>query len=375
MPSTGSDTRMYSPRSESNLGYSKDDDDYKHGYGNPEEMEKVRDQKQEEKEKPVMSETLPHLQISIPNQEPPMMPPMMEEEEEDPLQMDDQFNEGQQFGAMTGMPDMGNLSLGAATGTMPQPGGMLATGEPMEHAWSSLMKSKLDEMGTAKDKTWSQPQFEIQPGGSDISTATSRRSKQQSRSMKPGKRRGLDRAHLAVERSHLGIETKQPLRLDAQKYGQQQATQARRKLMGNVPQIPSGHGIGAETDYNPRVPKSGGSGKIKEPQTIREKGAGFAKSLSLIREDIDIIEKKMGYMQFNQMRRLVRQLKEALERKERNKKAASQGGHGNNREAGHREAQDSTTKPEGGTENLEDDPKNWGAPSLLFAAKGSGRVG
>ena len=70
MPSTGSDTRMYSPRSESNLGYSKDED-YKHGYGDPEEMEKVRDEKQAEKEKPVMSETLPHLQISIPQQEPP----------------------------------------------------------------------------------------------------------------------------------------------------------------------------------------------------------------------------------------------------------------------------------------------------------------
>ena len=50
------------------------------------------------------------------------------EEEEDPLMMDDQFNEGQQFGAMTGMPDMGNLSIGNATGTMPAPGGMLAAG-------------------------------------------------------------------------------------------------------------------------------------------------------------------------------------------------------------------------------------------------------
>ena len=82
----------------------------------------------------------------------------------------------------------------------------------------------------------------------------------------------------------------------------------------------------------------------------------------------------MDYMQFNQMRRLVRQLKEALERKEGVKRLL-QGGHGNNREAGHREGQDSTTKPEGATENLEDDPKNWGAPSLLFAARGSGRVG
>lgn len=427
---TGSDTRMYSPRSESNLGYSKDED-YKHGYGDPEEMEKVRDEKQAEKEKPVMSETLPHLQITIPEQQPPMMPPMMEEEE-DPLEMDDQFNEGQQFGAMTGMPDMGNLSLGAATGTMPAPGGMLATGEPMEMAWRLLkggmkdiltsvmetgpsatyqellysgmspedakrfvsqsmniinnnpqdysynpevIKSKLDEAGRSKDKTWRQPQFEIQPGGSRIETATSRRSKQQSRTISPGKKQGLDRAPLAVHRTHLGVETKQPLRLDAQKYGQQQATQARRKLMGNVPQIPTGHGIGAETDYNPRVPKVGGSGQIKEPKTVRERGKGFAKSVEGIRSDMEEVRKKMNYMQFTQMRRLMRDLKDALERREKSKKAAAQGGPGNNREAGHREAQDSTTKPEGATENLEDDPKNWGAPSLLFAAKGSGRVG
>jgi hypothetical protein len=31
MPMTGSDTRMYSPRSESMLGYTKDDDDYRYG--------------------------------------------------------------------------------------------------------------------------------------------------------------------------------------------------------------------------------------------------------------------------------------------------------------------------------------------------------
>tara|TARA_R100001510_G_scaffold20564_1_gene17968 strand:+ start:3416 stop:4537 length:1122 start_codon:yes stop_codon:yes gene_type:complete len=371
---TGSDTRMYSPRSESNLGYSKDDDDYKHGGGDPEQMEIMRDKKQAEKEKPVMSETLPHLQITIPKQDPPMMPPLMEEEE-DPLEMSDQFNEGQQFGAMTGMPDMGNLSIGDATGTMPAPGGMLATGEPMEDAWSSLMKSKLDEAGRSKDKTWRQPQFEIQPGGARIETATSRRSKQQSRTISPGKKRGLDRAPLAVHRTHLGVETKQPLRLDAQKYGQQQATQARRKLMGNIPQTPTGHGIGAETDYNPRVPKVGGSGQIKEPKAIREKGKSFGKSVEGIRADMEEVRKKMNYMQFTQMRRLMRDLKDALERREKSKKAAAQGGHGNNREAGHREAQDSTTKPEGATENLEDDPKNWGAPSLLFAAKGSGRVG
>lgn len=451
--STGSDTRMYAPRSESNLGYSKDDDDFKHGYGDPEQMEALRDQKQAEKEKPVMTEELPHIRMDISQPKSPAPPPMMEEE---PPMMDDQFNEGQQFGAMTGMPDMGNLSIGNATGTMPAPGGMLATGEPMEHAWSSLLKqdpyhehdvrrsepigtawrllkggvkdiltsvmetgpsatyqellysgmdpedakrfvnqsiniinnnpqdysyapevikSKLDEMGTAKDKTWRQPEFETQPGGSRIDTATSRRAKTQARSVKPGKKRGLDKSPLSVHRTHLGDKTKQPLRLFPQQYGQQQATQARRKLMGNVPQIPAGHGIGAETDYNPKVPKVGGTGAIKEPLSLPEKGKGFAKSAELIRSDIAEIRKKMDYMQFTQMRKLMRDLKSALEQREKSKKAAVSSGPGEKGQAGHREGQDSTTKPEGATENLEDDPKNWGAPSTLFAAPGSGRVG
>jgi len=376
MPATGSDTRMYSPRSESNLGYSKDDDDYRHGVGDPEQMEQVRDKKLAEKEKTSVTEDLPHLQLSIPKPEPPMMPPMPEEEEEPPM-MDDQFNEGQQFGAQTGMPDMGNLSIGNATGTMPAPGGMLATGEPMKDAWSSLMKSKLDDMGSAKDKSWRQPQFEIQPGGAEAKTANPRRAKRVSRNISPAKKRGLDRSPLSVHRTHLGVATKQPLRLFPQKYGQQQATQSRRKLMGNVPQIPSSHGIGAETDYNPRTPSiaGGGGAGMKMPKEPRMRGQSFAKSIELIKSDMEEVRKKMNYMQFTQMRRLMRDLKDALERKDRSKKGAVSSGPGEKGKAGHREAQNSTTRPEGATEDLENDPKNWGAPSTLFAAPGSGRVG
>ena len=377
MVATGSDTRMYSPRSESNLGYSKDDDDYGHGVGDPEQMEQVRDKKLAEKEKTSVTEDLPHLQLSVPKPEPPMMPPMMDEEEEEPPMMDDQFNEGQQFGAMTGMPDMGNLSIGNATGTMPAPGGMLATGEPMNDAWSSLMKSKLDDMGSAKDKSWRQPQFEIQPGGAEAKTANPRRAKRVSRNISPAKKRGLDRSPLSVHRTHLGVETKQPLRLFPQKYGQQQATQSRRKLMGNVPQIPSSHGIGAETDYNPRTPSiaGGGGAGMKMPKEPRMQGQSFAKSIELIKSDMEEVRKKMNYMQFTQMRRLMRDLKDALERKDRSKKGAVSSGPGEKGKAGHREAQNSTTRPEGATEDLENDPKNWGAPSTLFAAPGSGRVG
>ena len=451
---TGSDTRMYSPRSESNLGYSKDDDAYAYGQGDPEQQELMRDKKQSEKEQQTYIADLPHLQISIPKTAPSTPPMMPEEEEEEPM-MDNQFNEGQQFGAITGMPDTGNLSIGNATGTMPAPGGMLATGEPMndawstlmkededveegeddeipdrrfnkkpppidmnaeinrlrrlaaepviemreneqrgemirptahgnpeyfrqsepmENAWSTLMKARLDKVRGAKDKSWKQTQFKIQPGGADITTANTRRAKLQSRFLQPHKKRGVDLAPLSVHRTHLGIETKQPQRLFPRDYGHQMATQARRKLMGNVPQIPAGHGLGPEQAYNPRSPKQSSSKGLSliEPRTIRERGKSFAKSA---KEDLEEISKRADYMQFTQMRRLLRRLKELAEKNERRLKSKEQSGHGNNREAGHREAQNSTTKPEGATENLEDDPKNWGAPSTLFAARGSGRVG
>ena len=374
---TGSDTRMYSPRSESNLGYSKDQENYRHGYGDPEQMELARDKKQKEAEQETLVDSLPHLQIEVPESEPDMPMPMMEEEEEDPLMMDDQFNEGQQFGAMTGMPDTGNLSIGNATGTMPAPGGMLTTGEPMDDAWSSLMKARLDKVKGAEDKSWKQTQFETQPGGADITTGTSRRAKLQSRFLQPAKKRGLDKSPLSVHRTHLGIATKQPLRLFPEKYGHQMATQARRKLMGNIPQTPAAHGFGPEISYNPRAPKSAPSGglPLTEPRVPTLRGQSLSKSVDLLKEDVEEVQKKMDYLHFAQIRRLLRQLKDAAERQERRLKAANSGGHGNNREAGHREGQDSTTKPEGATENLEDDPKNWGAPSLLFQAKGSGRVG
>jgi len=375
--STGSDTRMYGPRSESMLGYTNDDDYYRHGIGDPKEMERVKDEKQSKKDAEEKADDLPHLKVSIPKPAPEMPPMMPEEEEEEPM-MDDQFKEGQQFGAMTGMPDTGNLSIGNATGTMPAPGGMLATGEPMEDAWSTLMKSRIDDMAGSKDQSWKQPQYEIQPGGADISTATSRRSKLHSRFLKPAKKRGLDKSPLAVHRTHLGIETKQPLRLFPRQYDQQTGTMDRRKLMGNVPVMPAGHGMGRESAYNPKAPSMAGSGglPIKEPRAPPIRGQSLAKSqLQLIKSELEEIKKKKDYMQFSQIRRLLRQLKDATERQESRLKAASQGGHGKNREAGHREGQDSTTRPEGATEDMENDPKNWGAPSTMFAARGSGRVG
>ena len=78
MPSqqqTGSDTRMYAPRSESNLGYTNDEDNYHYGKGDPETAEQERDKKQAEKDAKTDTTDLPHLQFSVPKPE-PEMPPM-----------------------------------------------------------------------------------------------------------------------------------------------------------------------------------------------------------------------------------------------------------------------------------------------------------
>ena len=373
---TGSDTRIFNPRSESMLGYTNDDEDYRHGIGDPKEMERHRDQKQSEKDAEQQADDLPHLKISIPEPT-PEMPPEMSEEEEEPIMDDDNENaRGAEISQMTGMPDAGNLSIGNATGTMPAPGGTLMTGEPMEDAWSTLMKSRLDDMGGSKDQSWKQPQYKIQPGGADISTATSRRSKLHSRFLKPAKKRGLDKSPLAVHRTHLGIETKQPLRLFPRQYDQQMGTMGRRKLMGNVPVMPAGHGMGRESAYNPKAPSMAGSGglPIKEPRAPPIRGQALAKAeLQLIKSELEEIKKKKNYMQFSQIRRLLQQLKDATERQESRLKASA--GPGEVKESGHREGQDSTTRPEGATEDMENDPKNWGAPSTIFAARGSGRVG
>jgi len=377
MPATGSDTRMYNPRSESNLGYTSDED-YRHGIGDPATMEAYRDKKQAEKDSEVITDDLPHLKISVP--EPTQMEeaPEMEEEEEPIMDDDNENARGAEISQMTGMPDIGNLSIGNATGTMPQPGGTLMTGEPMEDAWSSLMKARLDDFTGARDKSWKQPEYEIAAGGSQQETANPRRAKLHSRFIKPSKKHGLQHSPLSVHYSHRGISTKQPLRLFPQAYGQQMGTMQRRKLMGNVPQIPAGHAMGPETTYSPRIPKVGGSQglPISSPREPTMRGASFAKSelISEIKKDIEEVRKKHDYMQFAQIRRLLRRLKDVAERQERRLKAAVSGGPGENREAGHREG-NKTTKPEGATENLEDDPKNWGAPSTIFAARGSGRVG
>ena len=106
------------------------------------------------------------------------------------------------------------------------PGLPIAMSEPMEDAWSSLLKRETPRTIAGRRRREARQQFrpstgqfKSPPGGmSGGAGATMRRFKAQMRGIKSGKKTGLMKPHLSVEMSHRGIQTKQPLSKDPQKY-------------------------------------------------------------------------------------------------------------------------------------------------------------
>lgn len=365
----GSDTRIYAPRSESNHMYSNNDEDsYRHGIGDKEEFERKRDEKIRQKEETKTVGDTPHLRIEIDKpEEDPMMEDMgSPQEEENP----DMYNP-EQAAAQTDMSSMAgpigiggpNLSqaIGAQTnGVMQQ----FATGEPMEDAWSTLMK--------ARDQSWQQPKYDGPPGGRKPHIATSIRSKRQSRTLSPRTEHGgLTEAPLAVEMGHLGLSTKQPLRLFPAKYRQQLGQRHQRALMGNISMPHQPHNIEQRT---PTPPGPMGSGKIPrlagEMAGVKSRPKAVAKSE--LQEMNMLLKSAKDYLHISQLRRIIRDMKKIVERQDRMKKAPLSRGSNKNKEAGHR---GETTNPQGATDDPEsDEMSSSGMPGHVFAARGSGRV-
>ena len=117
----------------------------------------------------------------------------------------------------------------------------LRTGEPMDGAWSTLLKRDtpgIIEGRRRREKRRefrpSTGQFKRPPGGQTPVGATMRRFRAHMRGIKGGKKTGLMKPHLAVEMSHRGIATKQPMSKDPQKYRQYMGQQEAKKILGNV---------------------------------------------------------------------------------------------------------------------------------------------
>lgn len=118
----------------------------------------------------------------------------------------------------------------------------LRTGEPMDDAWSELLKRDTPKTIQARRRREARQefrpstgQFKKPPGGqSGGAGATMRRFKARMRGIKGGKRTGLMKPHLSVEMSHRGIATKQPMSKDPQKYRQYMGQQEAQKILGGV---------------------------------------------------------------------------------------------------------------------------------------------
>jgi len=117
----------------------------------------------------------------------------------------------------------------------------IATGEPMENAWSSLLKrdtpNKIQSRRRREKRQEFRPstgQFKRPPGGMNPAGSTMRRFRARMRGIKGSKKTGLMKPHLSVEMSHRGIATKQPMSKDPQKYRQYMGQSEARKILGNV---------------------------------------------------------------------------------------------------------------------------------------------
>ena len=245
--------------------------------------------------------------------------------------------------------------------------------EPMDMVFSSLMKGK----SAAESKVWSQPKFKYRnPGGRRPWIASQIKGKSASRRLAPRTEHGgLTENKYAVEPSHGGRSVVQPLKLFPAEYRQRKAQSQRIKLQGGMSMPYSSHapygqlsmaGVGRLTGQLP-----GQAAAAKVPALSKPKAIPKVKNVF----KSDILKFNIDYLHYSQLRNLLRQVKHALADKEGARKAlpTSGGGPGEVGQAGHRDG--GTTRPEGGTENIDenDNPINWAAyPSEV--ARGSGHV-
>ena len=259
MMGRGSDTRMYSPRSESDKMYSSaNEDDTKYGRSDPEYNEKKREEKKrKEEERKAKRAKVKHIKIRATQG-------LSGEESPSPLddgnKRDDEREIGLQGGPAGSRGTLLDLATGAksGTGSSMSPGLPIALSEPMEDAWSNLLKRETPRTIAGRRRREARQQFrpstgqfKAPPGGmSGGAGATMRRFKAQMRGIKSGKKTGLMKPHLSVEMSHRGIQTKQPLSKDPQKYTQYKGQSEARKILGNVRTPFSPHArYGARSNY------------------------------------------------------------------------------------------------------------------------------
>lgn len=358
---TGSDTRLYNPKSEASHMYtanSEDEESYKHGIGDPESMEKRRDKMQAEKENAEKVMNLPHLRLETVEPKPDLPPGMEEEDQDQPIMDDGNENAvGAEISQMTGMPGQGGPDASAMFGAqVNQPFGQqtIATSEPMADAWSSLLK---------EHKPWTQPQMETTPYGR--SKAEGKISEVRAKNVAshlghPADKGGLNESDLALHRGHR--QTTQPATLFPEKYQQALGTQDVRRLQGGI-EMPKGMQMHPMRGERPKPAGKPTPPKIPKPPKMpaeiampKEPSMKLA-SVGALKKDIQTVRKKMDYMRFNQLRRLLERLKGKIG--DRRLKMADPGGVGESGPGAGNQA----TYPTGATESIDGDERQEGSKS------------
>jgi len=156
MMGRGSDTRMYSPRSESSHMYgSANEDGGKYSPTSPEDADKRREEKQrKDEERKARLKDIKHIKIK-PSQglgSGPKLP--TEEGLDDGNKRDDEREISLQGGPAGSRGHLLDLATGAKTGTgsaMGTGNSAVRTGEPMEDAWSTLLKEDDEYNFTVND--------------------------------------------------------------------------------------------------------------------------------------------------------------------------------------------------------------------------------
>jgi len=153
----GSDTRMYSPRSESSHMYgSANEDGDKYSPTSPEDADKRREEKQrKDEERKSRLKDIKHIKIKQSQGlgSGPKLP--TEEGLDDGNKRDDEREIGLQGGPAGSRGHLLDLATGAKTGTgsaMGTGNSAVRTGEPMEDAWSTLLKASVEDLIQERDR-------------------------------------------------------------------------------------------------------------------------------------------------------------------------------------------------------------------------------
>ena len=337
--------------------------------------------------------------------------------------------------------------------------GPIATGEPMDIAFQLLKRderqgfigkkpkrkkgSRARKDHKERSKKWrpSTGEFKRPPGGMTPGSATSRRAKARMRGIKGGKKTGLSRAHLAVEMSHRGVKTKQPMSKDPRRYRQYLGQSEARKRLGNVRTVaatPSRYGArsyragktGGGTLQSllpgqaagmrapplrrvrapplvpprmPRAPSMPSAPAMPGPPPIPQARSGYANQsmmggpqyvpsrmpsatvqggpsmvmTSKVGVGSDLQKRGLSYYDVAELRQLVNEARRALKRKESKKKGKGDrdtSGAGSNLPRHNNAPTKETTRPEGATEDANNDPRTFGTNPLEHLTSRGGRT-